>query len=194
MALQLRPAAASAVLADQLTSEEQQKLLVVRTRRYQPVRFICASNLQRKDSSVRIRHALLQPFGCKHWPVGCQHRALQVRVEVPQVSQSPCPYFNVLVTASALARLSPPPPRVRTAFDEASERSSSEQHCLAVFYAGPAADAAAASDARQHFHSLLDSVVDICEGVAREELLHDVLNVVLEVKRRARGYAAAIHP
>ena len=48
------------------------------------------------------------------------------------------------------------------------------QFCLAVFYAGPAADAAAASDARQHFHSLLDSVVNICEGVARAELLQDV--------------------
>jgi hypothetical protein len=39
-----------------------------------------------------------------------------------------------------------------------------------------------------YFHTLLDNVVAVCESVAREELLHDALKVVLLVKRRANGH------
>ena len=127
--------------------------------------------------------------------MGCQHRALQIRVEVPEVGPPPLPLSQRPCSLHLPSRaIHLPHPPLRAAFDEASKRSSPELHCLAVFYAGPAADAAAASDARQHFHSLLDSVVDMCEGVAREELLHDLLNVVLEVKRHATGGTAAVHP
>jgi hypothetical protein len=86
----------------------------------------------------------------------------------------------------------PPPPSIpiSAVFDEASKRASPEApHGLAIFYAGSAADAAAVSvEPSVHFHALLDKVVGVCESVAREELLHDALKVVLLVKRRADGH------
>jgi hypothetical protein len=84
----------------------------------------------------------------------------------------------------------PPPPPISAVFDEASKRASPEApHGLSIFYAGSAADAAAASvEPGLFFHTLLDNVVAVCESVAREELLHDALKVVLLVKRRANGH------
>ena len=78
-------------------------------------------------------------------------------------------------------------------FDEASKRASPEApHCLSIFYPGFSVDAAAASmQPSLYFHALLDTVVGICEAVAREELLHASLKVILEVKRRANGFSKA---
>jgi hypothetical protein len=84
-------------------------------------------------------------------------------------------------------------PSFSAIFDEASKRASPEApHCLAIFYPGSANDAAAAGmEPSVYFHALLDIVVGICEAVAREELLHTPLKVVLEVKRRSKGFPKA---
>ena len=118
--------------------------------------------------------------------MGGQHPALRVRAQVSQVDfLIPPPLIAAMLTSL--------PPSNSAIFDEASKRASAQaSHCLAVFYPGSAAAAAAACiEPALHFHSLLDNVVGICEAVAREELLHVPLKVVLEVKRRSNGFSKA---
>jgi inorganic triphosphatase YgiF len=68
-----------------------------------------------------------------------------------------------------------------------NEASRRQRHD--AFYAGASADAAAAfTSPSNYFHSLLKEVLDIYEAVASEELLHDVLKVVLDVKSCAAAF------
>ena len=91
---------------------------------------------------------------------------------------------------SCLCRAHPPHPTAlfSAVFEDAARRSNPQvSHSLSVFYPGSAAEgaAAASTDPGRHFHSLLNNVLDICETVAREELLGDTLKVILDIKRRA---------